>query len=280
MTETPQELKQEIRRFWGGMPCGVVSSRQPVNSHAFFAETARHRFQIHTDWDRAFLRDAIRFHEHNNKQVLEIGCGIGVDGLEWALAGNRYVGLDYNLPSCQITRGRFQAAGREGSFSNGDAENLPFADESFDVIYSFGVLHHTPGTEKAVEEVYRCLKPGGLAIIMLYYKWSAMVFGDILLDRGLRQGALWKAGGIGQLISKYTEWDSQTETSVNPLTRVFSKREARRMFRPFRDIEMELHYLWPGHFGPFRRLALLLPNSITHNLHRYLGWNLIIRAVK
>ncbi len=280
MTQTPQELKREIRRFWGAMPCGVVSSPQPVDSHGFFAETARHRFEIHTDWDRAFLKDAIRFQEHKNKKVLEIGCGIGVDGLQWALAGNRYFGLDYNFPSCKITRNRFQDAGREGAFSNGDAENLPFADGSFDLIYSFGVLHHTPATEKAVEEVYRCLRPGGLAIIMLYYKWSAMVFGDILLGRGLRQGALWKAGGIGPLISKYTEWDSQTETSVNPLTRVFSKREARKMFRPFRNIEMELHYLWPGHFGPLRRLALLLPSSVQHNLHRVLGWNLIIRAVK
>ena len=74
--------------------------------------------------------------------------------------------------------------------------------------------------------MYRCLKPGGKAIIMLYYKWSAMVFGDIILGRGIWQGALWETRSIGKLISKYTEWDSQTETSVNPLTKVYSKREA------------------------------------------------------
>src|SRR5215467_5645596 len=130
MTGTQEELKKEIRKFWGTRPCGVVSSAEPLNSPAFFAETARHRFEIHTDWDRAFLKDAVRFHEHKNKRVLEIGCGIGVDGLEWALAGNQYTGLDYNFPSCQITRSRFRNARRDGAFSNGDAENLPFADGS------------------------------------------------------------------------------------------------------------------------------------------------------
>ncbi|MBV9743966.1 MAG: class I SAM-dependent methyltransferase [Acidobacteriia bacterium] len=280
MTQTQDQLKQEIRKFWGTRPCGIVSSKQPVSSHAFFTETARHRFQIHTDWDRAFLKDAVRFQEHKNKRVLEIGCGIGVDGLEWARAGNRYVGLDYNFPSCQITRSRFEDDRRSGAFSNGDAENLPFSDNSFDLVYSFGVLHHTPATEKAIDEVYRCLRPGGEAIIMLYYKWSALVFGDVLLGRGLWQGALWKARSIGQLISNYTEWDSQTESNINPLTRVFSKRQAHKMFRRFRNVEMELHYLWPGHFGPLRRLALLLPDSLKHSLHRWVGWNLMIRAVK
>src|SRR5205823_4342816 len=107
-----------------------------------------------------------------------------------------------------------------------------------------------------------------------YYKWSAMVFGDIILGRGLRQGALWKVRNLGELISKYTEWDSQTETSVNPLTQVFSKREARKMFQQFHNVEMELHYLWRGHFGPLRRLLPVVPESIMRNLHSRVGWNL------
>ena len=280
VAQSPEQLKEDIRKFWGTLPCGVQSSREPINSHAFFNATARHRFQIHTDWDRTFLREAVRFHEHTGKLVLEIGCGIGVDGVEWADAGNHYIGLDFNFPSCRITRNRFIDAGQYGTFLNGDAENLPFADDTFDLIYSFGVLHHTPATEGAVREVYRCLRPGGQAIIMLYYKWSAMVLGDVLLGWGLRKGALWRVGSVGQLISQYTEWDSQNETNINPLTRVFSKSQAREMFHQFGNIEMELHYLWPGHFGPLRRLALLLPKPLVRNLHRYLGWNLIIHAVK
>ncbi len=279
MIET-QEQKREIRKFWGNRPCGVSGSSHSPDTHAFYEETQGKRFVIHSNLDQPFLREAIGFSKYTGNKILEIGCGIGVDALEWKLAGNQYVGMDYNFPSVQITRGRFEDAGCKGVFTNGDAENLPFPDESFDLIYSFGVLHHTPGTQKAIDEVYRCLKPGGKAIIMLYYKWSAMVFGEILLGRGVGQGGLLKVRSVSELISKYTEWDSQTETSINPLTKVYSKREAKKMFRRFRNPEMELHYLWRGHFGPLRRLLPLVPQSIQRNLHRRVGWNLIIKADK
>ena len=275
-----QSLKDAVRKFWGTRPCGVAHSQRPMDSHAFFEETENHRFQVHTDWKRPFLKDAIGFSQHTGKRVLEVGCGIGTDALQWSRAGNEVVGVDYNLPSCEITHARFHDAAAEGTFINADAENLPFSDGSFDLIYSFGVLHHTPGTEKAIREVYRCLRPGGQAIIMLYYKWSAMVFGTILLGNGIRQGGLWKTKSVGELISRYTEWDSQTETNICPLTKVYSKREARKMFAQFHDIRMELHYLWPGHFGPLRRLLMFVPETGKRQLHKLFGWNLIIKASK
>ena len=282
ITETPepQALKDAVRKFWGTLPCGVSHSSQPTDSHAFFEETERHRFKVHTNFDKPFLKEAINFTEHTGKTVLEVGVGIGVDAMQWSRAGNRVFGIDYNLPSVQITKARFQDAGAEGRFLNSDAENLPFASNSFDLVYSFGVLHHTPGTEKAIREVYRVLKPGGQAIIMLYYKWSAMTIGTIILGNGIRQGGLWKTKSIAELISRYTEWDSQTAENICPLTKVYSKREARKMFRQFHDIEMDIHYLWPGHFGPFRRLMPLLPVSLKSRLHSRFGWNLIIRGKK
>lgn len=277
----PQSLKDAVRKFWGNRPCGVAHSAQPTDSRAFFEETERHRFKdVHLDWDRPFMREAMDFSQHTGKTILEVGVGIGVDSMQWSRSGNRVFGIDYNLPSVQITRARFKDAGAEGTFLNSDAENLPFADASFDIVYSFGVLHHTPGTEKAIQEVYRCLKPGGQAIIMLYYKWSAMTWGTIVLGNGIRQGGLWKTKSLADLISRYTEWDSQTETNVCPLTKVYSKREARKMFRPFKDVRMELHYLWPGHFGPFRRLLPLVPMSTKRKLHKLFGWNLLIKASK
>src|SRR5437016_4620865 len=106
MIET-QEQKQEIRQFWGNRPCGVIGSDHPTDSSAFFEETRDKRFVIHTDLDQPFLKEAIQFSKYTGKKVLEIGCGIGVDALEWKLAGNDYVGMDYNFPSVKITRGRF-----------------------------------------------------------------------------------------------------------------------------------------------------------------------------
>jgi ubiquinone/menaquinone biosynthesis C-methylase UbiE len=279
-TPEPQALKDAVRKFWGTLPCGVSHSSQPTDSRAFFEETEKHRFEVHTNFDRLFLNEAINFQEHTGKTVLEVGVGIGVDAMQWSRAGNRVFGIDHNLPSVQITKARFEDAGAQGRFLNSDAENLPFASGSFDLIYSFGVLHHTPGTEKAIREVYRCLKPGGKAIIMLYYKWSAMTWGTIVWGDGIRRGGLWKTKSLADLISRYTEWDSQTETNICPLTKVYSKREARKMFRQFKDVNMELHYLWKGHFGPVRRLLPLVPKAAKDNLHKLFGWNLVIKATK
>src|ERR1700685_3457313 len=125
-TTEPQSLKDAVRKFWGTLPCGVSHSSQPTDSHAFFEETEKHRFRIHTDLDRPFLKEAIRFSEHTGKSVLEVGVGIGVDAMEWHKAGNHVTGIDYNMPSVEITKARFRDAGAKGTFLNGDAENLPF----------------------------------------------------------------------------------------------------------------------------------------------------------
>jgi ubiquinone/menaquinone biosynthesis C-methylase UbiE len=280
-TEEPTALREAVRKFWGTRPCGLSHSEHPSDSRAFFEETENHRFKnVHLDWDQPFMKETFEYEKYTGKTVLEVGVGIGVDSMQWSRAGNRVFGIDYNMPSVEITKARFKDEGAKGTFLNGDAENLPFPDNYFDIVYSFGVLHHTPGTEKAIHEVYRCLKPGGQAIIMLYYKWSAMTWGTIVLGNGIRQGALWKTKSLADLISNYTEWDSQTETNICPLTKVYSKREARKMFRPFKDIRMELHYLWPGHFGAFRRLLPLVPQSARRNLHKLFGWNLVIWASK
>jgi hypothetical protein len=85
---------------------------------------------------------------------------------------------------------------------------------------------------------------------------------------------------MADLVSKYTEYDSQTDESICPLTKVYSKREARKMFRQFNDVQTELHYLWPGHFGPLRRLLPLMPKSFKAKLPGLLGWNLVIRGKK
>jgi hypothetical protein len=107
-----------------------------------------------------------------------------------------------------------------------------------------------------------------------------LLLGHTILGFGVRQGKLLKTRSISKLISNYTEFDSQYEGNVNPLTKVYSKREVRKMFKRFQTIDMELHYLWPGHFGPASRLLPLVPERVKRNLHRILGWNLIIKAKK
>ncbi|MBV8731606.1 MAG: class I SAM-dependent methyltransferase [Acidobacteriia bacterium] len=279
-TNQSETIKTAVRRFWGTRPCGVTHSAAPAGSPEFFRETEAHRFRIHTDWDHPFLKEAVGFRKYTGNKVLEVGCGIGVDALEWAKSGNSVVALDYNLPSCQLTRGRFEDASAQGVYINGDAENLPFPDASFDIVYSFGVLHHTPGTQGAIGEIHRCLKRGGIAIVMLYYKWSAMVWGEVMWGSGVRQGGFRKTGSMRQVLSRYTEWDSQCAGNVNPLTKAYSKREIRKMFQEFRHVQIDLHYLWPGHFGPLRRLLPFLPAAWKQRFPALFGFNAVIEATK
>src|ERR1700722_9896329 len=96
------EMKKAVRTFWGNRPCGSVASSHPKNSRPYFVETEEERFRLHTDWDRPFLKDAIGYSKHTGKKILEIGCGIGVDSIQWRRAGNTVVNLDYNLPSVSI----------------------------------------------------------------------------------------------------------------------------------------------------------------------------------
>ena len=139
-TSEPQALKDAVRKFWGTRPCGVSHSSQPTDSRAFFEETERHRFhEVHLDWDRPFIKETMEFSKYTGKTVLEVGVGTASTPMQWSRAGNRVFGVDYNLPSVQITKARFKEAGAQGTFLNSDAENLPFADNSFDIVYSFGV---------------------------------------------------------------------------------------------------------------------------------------------
>jgi ubiquinone/menaquinone biosynthesis C-methylase UbiE len=100
--------------------------------------------------------------------VLEIGLGIGADSIKWAMYAKSFTGIDLTLESVKATREHLQLMGMAGVIMQGNAEQLSFLDESFDIVYSHGVLHHTSDIDKAFSEIYRVLRPGGQFIIMLY----------------------------------------------------------------------------------------------------------------
>ena len=114
-----------------------------------------------------FVYRAVDFRQFAGKRMLEVGCGLGSDLLHAASLGANVVGFDLSRRSVGLARRHFALAGVDGQFVHGDAEGLPFGDDSFDVVYSFGVLHHTPDTQKAIDECLRVLKPGGQMVLML-----------------------------------------------------------------------------------------------------------------
>src|ERR687886_677209 len=164
-----EEEKQRAREQWSEDPCGEFYGReQEFGTREFFDRVERHRYEEYAPW----MPSVMGFNEFKGARLLEIGCGMGTDLLQFARGGAHVTGVDLTPRSVEISKARFRLYDMPGDFAITDGERLPFADESFDVVYSNGVLHHTPGTEKAVREVHRVLRPGGTAKGMLYHRDS------------------------------------------------------------------------------------------------------------
>ncbi|HYP52436.1 MAG TPA: class I SAM-dependent methyltransferase, partial [Pyrinomonadaceae bacterium] len=156
-----------MREFWQANPCGTKFAEAEAGSRAFFERVEEHRYR--TEWH---IPEAAGFEGAWGLRVLEVGCGLGTDGARFARAGAVYTGVDLTEAAVGLARRRFELDGLAGEFRVADAEGLPFADETFDLVYSHGVLHHTPDTARAVAEVRRVLKRGGRAVVMLYHRDS------------------------------------------------------------------------------------------------------------
>jgi SAM-dependent methyltransferase len=174
--------KAEVRRFWDAESCGEV-----------YAEggTAEERLRKHAEARyhlEPYIRDFARFGEGSGQDVLEIGVGMGADHLEWARSGpRRLAGIDLTPRALTWTAQRLDAYGLKSDLLEGDAENLPFPDGSFSIVYSWGVLHHSPDTPRAFLEAHRVLRPGGTLRVMIYHRPS--IVGAMLWARyGLAAG--------------------------------------------------------------------------------------------
>ena len=213
--------KQKVHDFWNEASCGENLYLQDVDCHGYEAQ-ARARYEL-----EPYIFELARFEEARGKRVLEIGVGLGADHQKFAEAGADLYGIDLTKRAVEHTRCRLSESGLTSRLATGDAENLDFQDEYFDLLYSWGVLHHSPNTPKAIAEVFRTLKRGGSARIMIYHKWSLVGF--MLWIRyallGLRP---WLS--LSQIYSRYLE---------SPGTKAYSVREAREMFASFSEVHIQ-----------------------------------------
>ena len=171
------------------------------------------------------------------KKVLEVGPGAGGHSALFAKHGAHMTSLDITPARARATEAKFRLMGERAEHChaiNGDSENLPFPDASFDIVYSNGVLHHTLDTEKAIAEVLRVLKPGGQAVIMLYCKSSWHYWINMFLPVGLLMG---KAFRDPNWLGKATEWGGKNrQTVANPITRCYTGAGIARLFRSFTQL--------------------------------------------
>jgi SAM-dependent methyltransferase len=297
MQNVNPSLKERVRDFWQANPCGTKFADAPAGTRAFYERVEAHRYA--KEWH---IPAAAGFADARGLKVLEIGCGLGTDGAQFARAGADYTGVDLTEAAVSLARRNFELQNLPGEFRTADAENLDFPDDSFDLVYSHGVLHHTPDTARAVREVHRVLRPGGRAVVMLYHRDSYNYRVNISVLRragahllktepGLRLAHLVTREPVDSLREHAArlKLDSQgylssgeflsrnTDGAGNPLTRVYSRREARELFRDFAEVTLATHFLnkrWLPLLGP------LLPRAAETKLAARWGWHLWVYAKK
>jgi ubiquinone/menaquinone biosynthesis C-methylase UbiE len=157
--------------------------------------------------------------------VLDVGCGQGIDVCEFALAGAFVTGIDLTPRHIELARKHVAEAGVEATISEADAEELPFSTDSFDRVISNGVLHHTPDMNAALREARRVLRPQGCFSVILYNRNSWFYSLELVLWRGLRHRRLFREGIEGILSSEV----ERTSIGARPLVRVYGRRQVRAM---------------------------------------------------
>lgn len=264
------DWKKEAVKQWDNDPCGADAAK-PFASPEFFASVEAERYGRYAPWMPA----AIGFERYAGRRLLEVGFGLGTDHLAFARAGASCFGIDLTPAHVFATRRRLELEQRRIRLARADAEDLPFPGGSFDVVYSFGVLHHTPDTERSVAEIHRVLRPGGEAVVGLYHRDSAFFWGYCVAFQGLLRGGFVR-NGYRKTVSRV---ELRRHSDAIPLVRVFSRSSARRLFGHFEDVRIDIRHFEFPRIRDSRWLGPLL-RRVEPAFARRFGWYLIVHARK
>jgi ubiquinone/menaquinone biosynthesis C-methylase UbiE len=283
-----------IKTFWDSSPCQSDLS-QAKDRRRYFEEISSKRFHGR-EWH---VPTVARFDAFRGKTVVEIGCGVGTDGIEFARNGANYIGVDLTPNSIELTRERFQVFGVPGRFEVANAEEgLPLPDASVDHVYSFGVIHHSPVPEKIVQEIYRILKSGGTFTVMLYNRSSINYYVEIMFLRRIFRWCLlppfmpglvaaitgfdrWKLEGHREILKKKItkeQWISMnTDGPFCPLAGVYDRREAAVLFKDFEAVRQEV---WEFNVDHWSFIGKAIPDRVAKWIGRRWGWHRMIYGKK
>lgn len=264
--------KREATEQWTKDPCGLSgASGLEVGTKAFYERVDKNRYEEYAPW----MRSAMGFDGFPGRRLLEVGFGMGTDLFQFASAGALVSGVDLSPEHLRIARQRFAVYGLPADLRLADAEQLPFSDGSFDVVYTFGVIHHTPDTQKAVDEIHRVLKPGGLALISVYHRNSAFYFVSVLLESYLLRLRFLRES-FRRTLSRI---EVRQHSNACPLVKVYTRRSLRRMLGRFTEARITCMHLSRSDFGLFHRLV---PACVirSHALQSRFGWLLNARCIK
>ena len=275
MTFSGVSIKQ-VEKYWDERPCNIRHSPREVGSREYFDEVEARKYFV-----EPHIPDFAEFERWAGKRVLEIGCGIGTDTINFARSGASVTAVDLSDESLKIARKRAEVFNLSDAidFRQADAEKLSevIPPEPYDFVYSFGVIHHTPHPERVLEQVRNnYVRSHSLVKVMVYnrYSWKAL---SIIFGYG--RGQFWK---LDQLVAKHSE--AQTGS---PITYTYTPRQARSIFlaHGFTEIKTQIDHIFPYRIRDYVQYRYrkqfhwqLAPASVFRWLEKHLGWHLCITA--
>jgi ubiquinone/menaquinone biosynthesis C-methylase UbiE len=257
------DLLKDVERYWDSHHLGtqfLSGTTADVGSREYFVEFDRAMER----WDyKNRLIDWIAS-EYRNGTLLEVGCGLGQDLAKFAGCGLAVTAIDLAQSVASMASKHLAAYGLRGSILQGDAQALSFPDDTFDVVYSCGVFQHIPNIQHAVDEVYRVLRKGGTAVIVVYHRYSWL-----------------------HVLSMLARVNIEFEDKDPPILNTYSKRRLRQIFSKFHRIQMELEYCYPtptprtGTLPTlYNRVCIPVLRSIPYTCMKHFGWHAVVKATK
>jgi 2-polyprenyl-3-methyl-5-hydroxy-6-metoxy-1,4-benzoquinol methylase len=271
VTTDSSSVIDQVRAYWNRRPCNIRHSTKPVGTREYFDEVEARKYFV-----EPHIPKFAEFERWRGKKVLEIGCGLGTDSINFARAGADVTVVDLSEESIALCKKRFEVFGLRANFYSGNAESLAqlVPVEKYDLIYSFGVIHHTPHPERVFEQIKLYCKPETELRVMLYSKWSWKVLWIIVVEG---KGAFWRSD---ELVARYSE--AQTGS---PVTFYYSFDGVRRLMSDYDVVKIRKDHIFPYRIDKYVKYEYewvwyfrWLPTPWFSWLERRLGWHTLITA--
>jgi 2-polyprenyl-3-methyl-5-hydroxy-6-metoxy-1,4-benzoquinol methylase len=265
----------DVQHYWDARPCNIRHSTKPVGSKEYFDEVEARKYFV-----EPHIPAFADFERWNGKRVLEVGCGIGTDSINFARAGAQLTAVELSAESLRIAEQRANVMGVADRirFVQANAEELTrtLTDGPYDLVYSFGVIHHTPHPERALAEMRALTAPGGTLKLMVYHRRSWKVFWIVA---GQGRGRFWKTD---ELVAAHSE--AQTGC---PVTYSYTRRQGRELVETngFRVQELSVDHVFPYRIPDYVEYRYVkepyfrwMPERLFRAFERRFGWHLLVTA--
>jgi len=263
-----------VRQFWDAHPCNIRHSPHPVGTREFFDDVERRKYFV-----EPHIPGFAEFARWRGKRVLEIGCGIGTTTISFARAGASVTAVDLSPESAALTEQRARVFGVEDrvKVNVGDAEQLStiVPVDRYDLVYSFGVIHHSPHPERIVEEARKYMDAASELRLMVYSRVSFKLFW-IMLNEGV-----WDMSRVDELIAR----NSEAQTGC-PVTYTYTPTSVRELLRGYRVLDVSKAHIFTWDIDAYRRyeykkdaIWAKVSDEELAELEKELGWHMLVRAV-